>query len=92
MPDVSGHPNNYQGYGYDHDVGSFEQMYRCYPSSLIDKSHVESGDKIIMPQSALDRLGLKRPRTLDKIDTTQRSRKHHHLNHKLDCSPSQCFG
>ncbi|XXG80875.1 hypothetical protein AAC387_Pa09g1645 [Persea americana] len=54
MSDFSGHPNNYQGYGYDHDVGSFEQMYRCYPSSLINKPHVESGDKIIMPQSALD--------------------------------------
>lgn len=32
--------------------------------------------------------GLKRPRTPDKIDTTQRSGKHRHANHKLDRSPS----
>nr|XP_043610391.1 ubiquitin fusion degradation protein 1 homolog [Erigeron canadensis]XP_043610392.1 ubiquitin fusion degradation protein 1 homolog [Erigeron canadensis] len=34
----------------------FEQSYRCYPVSFIDKSHLEKGDKIIMPPSALDRL------------------------------------
>ncbi|XP_010272796.1 PREDICTED: ubiquitin fusion degradation protein 1 homolog isoform X2 [Nelumbo nucifera] len=31
-------------------------MYRCYPASFIDKPQIESGDKIIMPPSALDRL------------------------------------
>uniref|UniRef100_A0A6N2LJW7 Uncharacterized protein n=1 Tax=Salix viminalis TaxID=40686 RepID=A0A6N2LJW7_SALVM len=53
---------------------SFEQTYRCYPASFIEKveicfspsavqftgmtfePHIESGDKIIMPPSALDRL------------------------------------
>lgn len=35
---------------------AFEQCYRCYPVSFIDKSHLEKGDKIIMPPSALDRL------------------------------------
>ncbi|KAJ4811682.1 Ubiquitin fusion degradation protein 1 [Rhynchospora pubera] len=35
---------------------SFEQTYRCYPSSFIDKPNLEAGDKIIMPPSALDRL------------------------------------
>ncbi|GLU11585.1 hypothetical protein SLE2022_283220 [Rubroshorea leprosula] len=35
---------------------SFEQCYRCYPVPFIDKSHLEKGDKIIMPPSALDRL------------------------------------
>ncbi|KAJ0260543.1 hypothetical protein HA466_0067320 [Hirschfeldia incana] len=35
---------------------TFEQSYRCYPSSFIDKPQLESGDKIIMPPSALDRL------------------------------------
>ncbi|CAN8315214.1 unnamed protein product [Cochlearia groenlandica] len=34
----------------------FEQCYRCYPVSFIDKAHLEKGDKIIMPPSALDRL------------------------------------
>lgn len=41
-------------YGY---LGnSFEQTYRCYPTSFIDKPQLEGGDKIIMPPSALDRL------------------------------------
>ncbi|KAJ3706913.1 hypothetical protein LUZ61_010618 [Rhynchospora tenuis] len=35
---------------------SFEQTYRCYPSSFIDKPNLEAGDKVIMPPSALDRL------------------------------------
>lgn len=35
---------------------SFEQTYRCYPASFIDKPQLENGDKIIMPPSALDRL------------------------------------
>ncbi|XP_040993019.1 ubiquitin fusion degradation protein 1 homolog isoform X1 [Juglans microcarpa x Juglans regia] len=35
---------------------TFQQSYRCYPLSFIDKSHLEKGDKIIMPPSALDRL------------------------------------
>ncbi|GMN24123.1 hypothetical protein TIFTF001_000436 [Ficus carica] len=34
----------------------FEQSYHCYPVSMIDKPHLEKGDKIIMPSSALDRL------------------------------------
>ncbi|XP_047153686.1 ubiquitin recognition factor in ER-associated degradation protein 1-like isoform X1 [Vigna umbellata] len=42
-------------YGNDR-CGTFEQYYRCYPVSFIDKSHLEKGDKIIMPPSALDRL------------------------------------
>ncbi|OMO62031.1 Ubiquitin fusion degradation protein UFD1 [Corchorus capsularis] len=35
---------------------TFEQFYRCYPVSFIDKAHLEKGDKVIMPPSALDRL------------------------------------
>eukprot|EP00246_Nothoceros_aenigmaticus_P007695 TRINITY_DN2168_c0_g1_i1.p1 TRINITY_DN2168_c0_g1~~TRINITY_DN2168_c0_g1_i1.p1 ORF type:complete len:332 (+),score=72.56 TRINITY_DN2168_c0_g1_i1:67-1062(+) len=34
----------------------FEQSYRCYSASFIDKPHLENGDKVIMPPSALDRL------------------------------------
>eukprot|EP01018_Ginkgo_biloba_P014850 Gb_33194 [translate_table: standard] len=44
----------FEGYGYP--ATSFEQNYRCYPTSFIDKPQLESGDKIIMPPSALDRL------------------------------------
>ncbi|KOM26855.1 hypothetical protein LR48_Vigan325s002700, partial [Vigna angularis] len=44
----------FDGYGY-HGT-SFEQIYRCYPASFIEKPQIESGDKIIMPPSALDRL------------------------------------
>ncbi|TYI35209.1 hypothetical protein ES332_A03G060100v1 [Gossypium tomentosum] len=34
----------------------FEQCYRCYSVSFINKAHLEKGDKAIMPPSALDRL------------------------------------
>uniref|UniRef100_A0A2K2AVM6 Uncharacterized protein n=1 Tax=Populus trichocarpa TaxID=3694 RepID=A0A2K2AVM6_POPTR len=44
----------FDGYGYRGT--SFEQTYRCYPASFIEKPQIESGDKIIMPPSALDRL------------------------------------
>ncbi|XP_073144291.1 uncharacterized protein [Henckelia pumila] len=44
----------FNGYGY-HGM-SFEQTYRCYPASFIDKAQIENGDKVIMPPSALDRL------------------------------------
>lgn len=41
----------------NYGLGStFKQNYRCYPVSFIEKSHLEKGDKIIMPPSALDRL------------------------------------
>ncbi|XP_051151032.1 uncharacterized protein LOC127265322 [Andrographis paniculata] len=45
---------SYDGYGYH--GSSFEQTYRCYPASFIEKLQIENGDKVIMPPSALDRL------------------------------------
>ncbi|KAL6651246.1 hypothetical protein ACP70R_010171 [Stipagrostis hirtigluma subsp. patula] len=42
--------------GYAYHGSTFEQTYRCYPASFFDKPHLESGDKVIMPPSALDRL------------------------------------
>ncbi|KAM3220347.1 ubiquitin recognition factor in ER-associated degradation protein 1 isoform X2 [Capsicum annuum] len=42
--------------GYGCHGRSFEQTYRCYPASFIDKPQIENGDKIIIPPSALDRL------------------------------------
>ncbi|KAK9280702.1 hypothetical protein L1049_014400 [Liquidambar formosana] len=44
---------------YDDQVrhrSTFQQIYRCYPVSFIEKPHLEKGDKVIMPPSALDRL------------------------------------
>ncbi|KAK9026699.1 hypothetical protein V6N11_039533 [Hibiscus sabdariffa] len=41
-------------YGY-HGT-SFEQSYRCYRASFIVKPQIESGDKIIMSPSGVDRL------------------------------------
>eukprot|EP00250_Pteridium_aquilinum_P010943 c19734_g1_i1 orf=300-1277(+) len=46
----------YGGYGVGYPSGPFEQNYRCYPMSFIDKPQLENGDKVIMPPSALDRL------------------------------------
>ncbi|XAR60233.1 hypothetical protein NMG60_11033509 [Bertholletia excelsa] len=43
-------------FDYGYHGTSFEQTYRCYPASFIDKPQIENGDKIIMPPSALDRL------------------------------------
>lgn len=38
--------------------GTFESKYRVYPVSFIDKLDAENGDKIFLPPSALDRLGV----------------------------------
>jgi hypothetical protein len=38
--------------------GTFEANYRCYPVSFLDKLDAENGDKIFLPPSALDRLGM----------------------------------
>ncbi|KAF8402934.1 hypothetical protein HHK36_011027 [Tetracentron sinense] len=42
--------------GYRRMPSSFEQAYRCYPVSVINKLHLDKGDKIVMPPSALNRL------------------------------------
>ncbi|EIE23851.1 UFD1-domain-containing protein [Coccomyxa subellipsoidea C-169] len=36
--------------------GSFQAHYRCYPVSFMDKPEAETGNKIFLPSSALDRL------------------------------------
>ncbi|PAN30895.1 hypothetical protein PAHAL_5G344900 [Panicum hallii] len=36
--------------------GRFEQTYRCYPASSAARPHLEAGDKVILPASALHRL------------------------------------
>ncbi|KAI9091379.1 hypothetical protein K1719_028190 [Acacia pycnantha] len=40
--------------GYEYGDESFEQIYRCYPASSLNKPHLENGDKIIMPPLALN--------------------------------------
>ena len=37
--------------------GTFQAHYRCYPVSFMDKADAETGNKIFLPSSALDRLG-----------------------------------
>ncbi len=37
--------------------GVFESRYRAMPVAFIDKQSAEFGDKVILPPSALDRLG-----------------------------------
>ena len=37
--------------------GIFSGQYRCFPVSFIDKNEAETGNKIFLPSSALDRLG-----------------------------------
>ena len=44
-----GHPQPYAS-------SRFEGAYKVYPVSFIDRSHLENGDKVILPPSALDRL------------------------------------
>nr|GEX49480.1 ubiquitin fusion degradation protein 1 homolog [Tanacetum cinerariifolium] len=47
---------NMQFYEFGYRGGSFENTYKCYSASYMDKPQIENGDKIIMPPSALDRL------------------------------------
>ncbi|XP_040383340.1 ubiquitin recognition factor in ER-associated degradation protein 1-like [Oryza brachyantha] len=44
-----------EGFGYNGEK-RFEQTYRCCSPATINKPHLESGDKVIMPASALHRL------------------------------------
>uniref|UniRef100_A0A0E0M2V4 NAD-dependent epimerase/dehydratase domain-containing protein n=1 Tax=Oryza punctata TaxID=4537 RepID=A0A0E0M2V4_ORYPU len=43
------------GYG-GYSGRGFEQTYRCYSAATFNKPHLEGGDKVIMPASALHRL------------------------------------
>ncbi len=45
--------------------GTFSGQYRCYPVSFIGKNDAETGNKIFLPSSALDRLGRHRCTKLD---------------------------
>lgn len=48
--------NNFLGRGYLHISEPFTQEYTCYPVSFIGKDDMENGNKIILPQTALNAL------------------------------------
>lgn len=41
--------------------GTFEATYRAFPLAFIDKQSADYGDKVILPPSALHRLGKLHP-------------------------------
>ena len=45
------------GFGFGGGGGSFAASYRVYPVSFLDRPDAEAGDKLLLPPSALDRLG-----------------------------------
>eukprot|EP00904_Undaria_pinnatifida_P002860 jgi/Undpi1/12575/HiC_scaffold_6.g02244.m1 len=53
--DMGGGPGGLGGMGMGAPRG-FEEQYHCYPVSFQDKEHLEAGDKILLPSSALDAL------------------------------------
>lgn len=44
--------------GFGLGGGTFDSNYRAYPVSFIDKGDAEHADKVFLPPSALDRLGM----------------------------------
>ncbi|CAM9447182.1 unnamed protein product [Pylaiella littoralis] len=57
----------------------FEEQYHCYPVSFQDKEHLEAGDKILLPSSALDALARQQveyPMLFELSNPTQGNRTH----------------
>lgn len=44
-------------YGRGHHSGTFQETYRAFPMAFIDKQSADYGDKVILPPSALHKLG-----------------------------------
>ena len=40
-----------------HHSGTFQETYRAFPLAFIDKQSADYGDKVILPPSALHKLG-----------------------------------
>jgi hypothetical protein len=40
-----------------HHSGTFQETYRAFPMAFIDKQSADYGDKVILPPSALHKLG-----------------------------------
>ncbi|CAN0165515.1 unnamed protein product [Scytosiphon promiscuus] len=57
----------------------FEEQYHCYPVSFQEKEHLEAGDKILLPSSALDALARQQveyPMLFELSNPSQGSRTH----------------
>ncbi|CAM9308608.1 unnamed protein product [Phaeothamnion confervicola] len=57
----------------------FAEQYHCYPVSFEDKEHLEDGDKILLPSSALDslaRLQIEYPMLFEISNTAENKRTH----------------
>ena len=58
--------------GFGLGGGTFDSNYRAYPVSFIDKNDAEHADKVFLPPSALDRLGMQLLYALDRRPSTCR--------------------
>lgn len=47
----------FAAFGFGGGGSTFSSTYRVYPVSFLEKESAERGDKLILPPSALDRLG-----------------------------------
>ena len=47
----------FAAFGFGGGGSTFAATYRVYPVSFLEKESAERGDKLILPPSALDRLG-----------------------------------
>jgi hypothetical protein len=74
-------------YGPPMGGGNFEATYRAFPLAFIDKQSAEYGDKVIMPPSALDRLGAARGARGDA-----RCARRAHAQRRIDAAPRRCAG
>ena len=51
----------FAAFGFGGGDSTFSATYRVYPVSFLEKESAERGDKLILPPSALDRLGESKP-------------------------------
>ena len=51
----------FAAFGFGGGGSTFSATYRVYPVSFLEKESAERGDKLILPPSALDRLGESKP-------------------------------
>lgn len=54
---LSHQPIMFAAFGFGGGGSTFSATYRVYPVSFLEKESAERGDKLILPPSALDRLG-----------------------------------
>jgi ubiquitin fusion degradation protein 1 len=87
----AGGAGGYGGGGFGGQNMVFEEQYHCYSSAVSGRSNLETGDKILLPPSALDtlaRMNVEYPMLFELTNTT--------LGLKSHCGtyisrPSQCL-